>query len=433
MGVVLRETADAGQAVELAGLFPAVNGAELGEAHREVAVAVRLGREDLDVMGAVHRFQHETVEEFVVRHHAVGRDGFLAGAGVDLGGEVAGDGVESRVGFGAGAAFGEGFRERFVFEDRRELRIFVVGEMAGGLVELELADVWREDLRVALLAELAADEVLQLLADDRAVGRPEDEALADVFVDVEKLQFLAEFAVVAGLGLLGALEVLREFFLGRKRGAVDALELLVFLVAAVIRAGDGEELEGFQFRGIAHVRAGAEIHELAVLVERNFFALGNVGETAEFVALLAARLDDLDGLLAGDLLAVKALVFIGDLFHLGLELHEVVGGEFVIEVDVVVEPGVRGRTDVELGIGEDAEDGGREDVRGRVAEFFERSHDVGHSGKELSGGFDFGTEVTEESPSARRTCSGLCALCEGSGRAVKWLGGSDYFFSGSSL
>jgi len=53
-----------------------------------------------------------------------------------------------------------------------------------------------------LLAQLVADEVLQLLADDRAVGRPEDEALADVFVDVEEFQFLAELAVVAGLGLL---------------------------------------------------------------------------------------------------------------------------------------------------------------------------------------------------------------------------------------
>ena len=38
---------------------------------------------------------------------------------------------------------------------------------------------------------------------------------------------------------------LGELFLGRKRGAVDALELLVLLIATVIRAGDGEEFEGF--------------------------------------------------------------------------------------------------------------------------------------------------------------------------------------------
>ena len=51
--------------------------------------------------------------------------------------------------------------------------------------------------------------------------------------------------MVTGLGLLGALEVLGELFLGRKRGAVDALELLVLLIATVIGAGDGEEFEGF--------------------------------------------------------------------------------------------------------------------------------------------------------------------------------------------
>jgi hypothetical protein len=40
------------------------------------------------------------------------------------------------------------------------------------------------------------------------------------------------------------LEVLGEFLLGGEGGAVDALELLVLLVAAVVGAGDGEQLEG---------------------------------------------------------------------------------------------------------------------------------------------------------------------------------------------
>ena len=59
VGVVLGEAADAGHAVELAGLFPAVDGAELGEAHGQIAVAVRLRGEDLDVVRAVHRLQQE--------------------------------------------------------------------------------------------------------------------------------------------------------------------------------------------------------------------------------------------------------------------------------------------------------------------------------------------------------------------------------------
>jgi len=87
---------------------------------------------------------------------------------------------------------------------------------------------------------------------------------------------------------------------------------------------------------------------------------------------LSAGLDDLDGFLAGDFLAEECLVFAGDFFHLGLDGGQVVEGEFFVEVDVVVEPGVGGRTDVELGIGVDAQDGRRENVRGGVAEFFKR-------------------------------------------------------------
>jgi len=79
-----------------------------------------------------------------------------------------------------------------------------------GLVQLELADVRGEDLRVALLAQLLADEVLQLLADDRAVGRPQDEPLADVVVDDEEPLVAPDRAVVAQPRLLALLKVGRQ-------------------------------------------------------------------------------------------------------------------------------------------------------------------------------------------------------------------------------
>jgi hypothetical protein len=72
--------------------------------------------------------------------------------------------------------------------------------------------VRREDLGVALLAQLLADEVLQLLTQDGTVRRPEDEALPHVFVDVEELQFFAQLAVIALLRLFELFEMLGEFF-----------------------------------------------------------------------------------------------------------------------------------------------------------------------------------------------------------------------------
>jgi hypothetical protein len=130
--------------------------------------------------------------------------------------------------------------------------------VAGGLVELELADVRREDLRVALLAQLAADEVcsswrrMEPLGVQRIRPWPTSSSMWKSFSS-------GRACGGRGLGLLELLEVLGEFLLGREGGAVDALELLVLLVAAVIGAGDGEELEGFQLGGVAHVRAGAEV------------------------------------------------------------------------------------------------------------------------------------------------------------------------------
>ena len=123
-----------------------------------------------------------------------------------------------------------------------------------------------------------------------------------------------------------------------------------------------------------HVRAGAQVGELAVLVKRDGLALGNVGEAADLVALLADLLDDADGFVAGDLLAGEGLVLGDDLLHLGLDLREVLGGQLVVEVDVVIEAGLRRRADVELRVGKDAKDGRGEHVRAGVAEFFEGSH-----------------------------------------------------------
>ena len=246
--------------------------------------------------------------------------------------------------------------------------------MARHAVKLEPADVGREDLVVALLAQLVRDECLQLLAHDRAGGRPEDQSLADHVVDHEELEVLAELAVVAELGLLELVEVGVELGRGGEGRAVDALELFVVLVAAVVGARDGQQFEGLDLLRVLHVGAGAQVDELTVLVEGDGLALGNVGKTAELVAFLADLLDDADGFVATDLFAREGLVLGDDLLHFGLDLREVLGGQLVVEVDVVIEAGLRRRADVELRVRKDAKDGRGEHVRAGVTEFFEGSH-----------------------------------------------------------
>src|SRR5271157_2572777 len=142
--------------------------------------------------------------------------------------------------------------------------------------------------------------------------------------------------------------------------------------------------------------ARAEIDELPVLVERDLLALRDVGEPAELVALLSPGPDYLGGLRAADLAADERLVLVDDPPHLGLDPREVLGRELVVQVYVVVEPGVGRGADVELGIGKDAKDGRRHDVRSRVPEFFEWSHRWGRKGgpraSEAKSGFGDGLE-----------------------------------------
>ena len=65
-------------------------------------------------------------------------------------------------------------------------------------------------------------------------------------LDAEQIELLAELAMVALLGLFEPLEVLVELLLREERRAVDALHLVVLLVALPVGAGDREQLEGFE-------------------------------------------------------------------------------------------------------------------------------------------------------------------------------------------
>src|SRR3954454_8657364 len=109
--------------------------------------------------------------------------------------------------------------------------------MAARAVQPQPPDVRREHLAVALASQMLADEVLQLLPDDRALGLPQHQSLAHLLVDGEEPELRTEEAVVALLGLLEHLHVVFKLLLVEEGGAVDARELLARRVAAPVGAG----------------------------------------------------------------------------------------------------------------------------------------------------------------------------------------------------
>ena len=128
-------------------------------------------------------------------------------------------------------------------------------------------------------------------------GRPEDEALADLFVHVEEPQFLAQLAVVTLLRFLEAGEGRLERLLRGLDQAVDANELFAVLIATPVGGRHRGQAHVHERRRGGHVRAKAEVVPVALAVD------------GRAVAVLELVVDDFDVVrVVGKVLAQVVLV-----------------------------------------------------------------------------------------------------------------------------
>ena len=150
------------------------------------------------------------------------------------------------------------------------------------------------------------------------------------------------------------------------RGAVDALEHRVPLVAAPVRTRRRQELEGRDVAGRGHVGAAAEILKLALPVERDEVGVDPLEDL--HLEGLAALAEEADRLGSRQLASHEGEVGPDELVHQGFDLREVLGGEGIGLGEVVVKAVLDGGPDRELHVGEQPLDRLRHDVRGRVAQ-----------------------------------------------------------------
>ena len=111
--------------------------------------------------------------------------------------------------------------------------------------------------------------------------------------------------------------------------------------------------------------AGAQVHELTLLVEADDRVLRQVADELHLVGL-ALLLHEGDGLRPGQLEPLQLQILPLDLLHGLLDLLEVVGGEVEGRVEVVIEPVLGGGADGQLHLRPEAFDGLGQDVGGRV-------------------------------------------------------------------
>ena len=315
--VVLRERADACQALRDTRPLVAVEAPEIRESDREIAVAVGLRGVEKAVARAVH-----------------------------------------------------GLHAELALVDLREVHVlFVVLVVPGDLEELGVEDLRRDDLLVAVLhvqvAHVAEEEVV-----DRRTLRQEERRGGREGMEDEKPELLAELAVIAGLRRFEALEVLVEILLRQEHGAVNALQHRIPLVAFPVGAGRMRKLEDAEPPRGRDVRAAAKVDEVLLLVAREA-ALGNARDDLDLQRVVLRR-EDRDGLGLRHLPADDDVVLDHDLLHLGLDLLEVLGREGTARIEIVVEAVLDRGADPDLDAREEALDRVRAEMRRRVPIELER-------------------------------------------------------------
>ena len=294
MGVILGEAAHAHDAVQRTRWLVTVAGTELGQAHRQLAVALQALVEHLYVARAVHRL-----------------DGVVA-----------------------------------VFRLGGEHVVGVVGPVPGFLPQATVNDLRSLDLQVAVFALNLAHVLLKHLVQGPAVRVPEHHARR-FFLEVEQVQALADLAVITLFGFFNALDVGGQLLLVSPGSAVDPLQLLVLRVAAPVGTGQLGQLERLEEARVRHVRATAHVDIFFVVIQAHGLLVRHVFHQTQLVVLatggehvdhFGARRDFLD----------DVVIFLDQCMHALFDGRQVVRSERTLVGDVVIEAFVDDRADDHL-------------------------------------------------------------------------------------
>ena len=243
-----------------------------------------------------------------------------------------------------------------------------MSSVARGIPQLAAREVRRHDGVVPAFEMQVAHVVLELLAEDPALGMPDGQTRAELLGEREQVELAAELAMVALLGLLQAVQVRAQLLRRGPRRAVDPGEHRPRLVPAPVRARELHQLERLQTAGRGHVRTQAQVGPALVAVDRDRVAGGDLAllERLDDLALVGLIRETLERVGARNLLAHERLIGVDELAHAVLDLREVGLGDRTRQLEVVVEAVLDGRADRVSGAGPQVAHGLRQHVRRRM-------------------------------------------------------------------
>ena len=227
--------------------------------------------------------------------------------------------------------------------EHQEHVLAVLAPVAAPLPEHLVEHERRLDLLVAVAQAEAAHRVRQGVEEQRSAVRPEHRSRCRG-MEGEEIQLLAQLAVVALARLLLLFEPGVEVLLVEERRAVDPLELRIAVVSTPVGAGHVEQLDDADPARRRSVRPEAEVHPVAVRVERQRLrALAEDVLDDLLLERLAQLVEELQRLLSRDLLAHEGKVSLDLLVGGLLDLLQIFRRERLLAEEVVVEAVLRAR------------------------------------------------------------------------------------------
>ena len=294
VGVVLGEGAHPHEPVQGTRGLVAVARAKLGNAQRQVAVALHALLVDQHVTWAVHRLHRE---------HAV------------LG-----------------------------LSDEHVLAVVV--PVAGLLPQGAIEQLRALHFDVARLREALA-HVRFHVPPQRPARRMPEHTADRLLLLVEQAELAADAAVVTLLGFLETRQIVLQLLIVAPRGAVHPLQHFVLRVAAPVGTGHLHEFEGLELAGGRHVRATAQIEPFPLTVEADLL-VGRDARDDLGLVVFAHALEQGDRLVTTHEAALHLVVGLGQLLHLCFELLEVLRRERTLVGKVVIEAVIDDRADGDL-------------------------------------------------------------------------------------
>ena len=237
--------------------------------------------------------------------------------------------------------------------------------MSRRFVEVELGQVRRVDVLVALRALDAEDIFLQQPPHRRALGQPERQPRADLLAVHEELKLAAQPAVVAPLRLLQPLQVRVQFLLRVPRRAVDALEHRALLVATPVRPRDAHQLERPDLARVLDMLPAAEVEERPLLLDADRLA-GQILDELDLVGLIVLA-EISERLLARPLAVDEGMLRRDAGAHALLDGGQVLRRQRTRQLHIVVEAVLDRRADGEARAGKEVLHGLGQHVRRAVA------------------------------------------------------------------